>query len=248
MKLVLLSLLAALPLAAADDMEQILLPIEPSVVMCAHNSRFETRLVVYNENGHAVRPACADDECGEIAPGGREVTPVSSVPAPSFLFLPKSEVEKLRMALVVESIERDHPDDRSFAELPIVNVKDFRDTTLSFVGARLEPGFRQALRLYALDGTRQSEVLVVAYDLATNVPLYWHIHTLTPLSGETNDSGQSLRPAFNMECDLSRELPQMLDGRNVRVEIEPLTEGMKFWAFMSITNNKTQQFHTITPR
>ena len=49
MKLVLLSLLAALPLAAADDMEQILLPIEPSVVMCAHNSRFETRLVVYNE-------------------------------------------------------------------------------------------------------------------------------------------------------------------------------------------------------
>ena len=36
--------------------------------------------------------------------------------------------------------------------------------------------------------------------------------------------------------------------RNVRVEIEPLTEGTKFWAFMSITNNKTQQFHTITPR
>ena len=30
--------------------------------------------------------------------------------------------------------------------------------------------------------------------------------------------------------------------------VEPLSEGLKFWAFVSVTNNKTQHFYTIVPR
>lgn len=250
MKLVptLLLCAASLPLAA-QDMEQILLPVQPSFIMCGRNARFDTRLVLYNQNQQAVRPACGDDLCGAIAPGGHEITGATTgASLPTFLYLPKSEADHLRMSLVVESSDNAHPEDRAFEELPIVRASEFRDKTMSIVGVRMEPGFRQALRIYSLDGTSYSAVNVRAFDFATDALIYEEVHWLAPISDERTANGDALRPSFNMECDLSAELPELLDGRNVRIELEPLTEGLKFWAFVSITNNKTQHFYTITPR
>ena len=167
---------------------------------------------------------------------------------PTFLYLPKEEAEQLRMSLVTQSHMWNRPDDPGFTELPIVRASEFRDKTIDIIGVRMEPGFRQSLRLYALDGTAYSAVDVRVYDLATNERVYQEVHWLMPLTDQRTPDGRALAPAFNMECDLSKELPDLLDGRNVRLEVEPLTEGMKVWAFMSITNNKTQHFSTIVPR
>ncbi len=242
-----LLLMVALPVAA-QEMEQILLPVSPSVVMCAWNSRYETRLIVYNQNESAVRPLCADDGCGTIpAAAGREITGgVQALPLPSFLFLPKGDADKLRMSLLVESGDRDYPENHSFAELPIVRASEFRDTKITFVGVRLDPGFRQTVRIFGLDGTQFGQVAVRVYDLATDKLLYDEPMLLAPLSGEQNESGQALRPSFSMECDLSGAIP--LTGGQVRIELEPLTEGLKFWAFVSVTSNKTQHFYTVVPR
>jgi hypothetical protein len=251
MRITLALLLCALALPVmAQEVEAVLLPIEPSVVMCAYNSRFETRLVVYNQNGHSVRAACAGDVCGSFGvEEGREIAGVQkAVPLPTFLYLPKNDVDRMRMSLVVEASDRDHLDDRSYTELPIARASDFSDKTISIVGVRMDPGFRQTLRIFGLDGNTFGEVMVRAYDLKTGWMLYEEPHWLWPLSDEQTASGQALRPSFTMECDLSAELPEYLDGRNVRVELEPMTEGLKFWAFVSITNNKTQGFYTITPR
>lgn len=251
MRVVLASLLCAcaLPLFA-EDVEAVLLPIEPSVVMCAYNSRFATRLVMYNQNERAVQPACAGDVCGSLnVSEGREIAgEQKQTPLPTFLYLPKSEVDHLRMSLVVEASDRDKMDERAFAEIPIARESDFRNAKLNIVGVRMDPGFRQTLRIFGLDGNNYGVVMVSAYDLATDELLYWEPHILWPLSDERTASGQALRPSFTMECDLSREIPQYLDGRNVRVELTPMTEGLRFWAFVSITNNKTQQFYTVTPR
>src|SRR4051812_44133829 len=75
MRIALASLLCALALPiVAQEMEQVLLPVAPSVVMCAYNSRYETRLVVYNQNARKVKTDCAGDGCGEIGPtAGREL-------------------------------------------------------------------------------------------------------------------------------------------------------------------------------
>lgn len=242
-----LLLIVALPVAA-QEMEQLLLPVSPSVVMCDKNSRYETRLITYNQSDRAVRPRCADDSCGVIPPAeGREIAGAAqAVPLPSFLFLPKDQADKLRMSLVAESGDRDHPEDRSFSELPIVRASEFRDTKVTFVGVRLDEGFRQTVRIFGLDGTRYDQVAVRVYDLATEKLLYDEPMLLFPLTDEQNASGQALRPSFSMECDLSSELPPT--GGHVRIEIEPLTEGLKFWAFVSVTNNKTQHFYTVVPR
>jgi len=70
------SLLCALALPMfAQEMEQVLLPVAPSLVMCAYNSRYDTHLVVYNQNARKVKTDCAGDGCGEVgATAGREIT------------------------------------------------------------------------------------------------------------------------------------------------------------------------------
>jgi hypothetical protein len=249
MRIALASLLCAFALPIfAQEMEQVLLTVAPSLVMCAYNSRYDTHLVVYNQNARKVMAACAGDGCGEIGPtAGREITGnASSVPLPTFLYMPKADADGVRMSLIVESGDRDNQEDRSFAELPIVRASDFVDKKLTFVGVRMDPGFRQTLRIFGLDGTTFGKVQVRAYDLATEELVYDEPMWLWPLSDERNDQGQALRPSFNMECDLSGDIPA--NGHQVRLEIEPLTEGLKFWAFVSVTNNRTQHFYTIVPR
>ena len=237
----------ALPIFA-QEMEQILSPVAPSVVMCAYNSRYETHLVTYNQNARKVKTVCASDGCGEIGPAaGREIAGnASSVPLPTFLYMPKADANGLRMSLIVESGDRDNQEDRSFAELPIVHASDFVDKKMSFVGVRMDPGFRQTVRIFGLDGTTYGEVQVRVYDLATEELVYDEEMWLWPLSDERNEQGLALRPSFSMECDLSSDIPAT--GRHVRIEIEPLSEGLKFWAFVSVTNNRTQHFYTIVPR
>lgn len=243
----LLTCALALPLCA-DEVEQLLLPVAPSVVMCARNSRYETRLVAYNQNERAVQPRCADDGCGAIPPrAGREIHGgPNAAPIPSFLYLPKSEADHLRLSLVVESGERDHPENNSFAELPVVRASEFREGIVNVVGVRLDAGYRQTVRIYGLDGSQYGEVMLRVYDLDTGDFLAQWMYHLWPLSDERNADGLALRPSFGMECDMSSVIPS--NGQNVRVELEPLTPGLKFWAFVSVTNNVTQHFYTITPR
>ena len=35
---------------------------------------------------------------------------------------------------------------------------------------------------------------------------------------------------------------------SLRIDVEPVTTGMRLWAFVSITNNTTQEFTTVTPQ
>jgi hypothetical protein len=49
-----------------------------------------------------------------------------------------------------------------------------------------------------------------------------------------------------MECDMSHHLH--VRNEKVRIELEPLTEGLEYWALISVTNNKTQHFYTVLGR
>jgi hypothetical protein len=250
MRIIVASLVCALALPlAAQETEQLLLPVEPSVMFCSHNARYDTRLVVYNQNAGPVKMLCADDECGAVgSAAGKEIDGTEeSYAAPTFLYLPKSQAEGLRMSLVVESSVRGQEANHSFAELPIARASDFREGKMSIVGVRMDPGFRQTLRIFGLDGG-YSSVMVRAYDLMTDQLLYEEPHLLYQQSYERTASGMPLRPSLSIECDLSAELPALLNGQYVRIELESLTPGLKFWSFVTFTNNITQHFYTITPR
>src|SRR5258708_12360732 len=105
MRIALAALLCALALPIfAQEMEQILLPVAPSLVMCAYNSRYETHLVAYNQNARKVTTVCASDGCGEIGPtAGRAIAGnPSSAPLPTFLSIPKPHPTRLRTPLILQ--------------------------------------------------------------------------------------------------------------------------------------------------
>ena len=245
--LALLVLSSALPLAAADY-EQLLLPIAPSVVHCAHDSRFETRLLAFNTNEHGRTSVCTDRECGELAPmGAKEFLgdDAGGTPLPAYIYLPKNAADDLELSIVVESSHIDRIEERSFTELPVIRTSEFRSGKMQFIGVRMDPEFRQSIRMYGLDGSSFAVVMMRVYSLESGELLHECEHLLMPI-GETDAQGLHTRPSFSMECDMSEHVAA--NGQKVRIELEPVTEGLKYWALISVTNNRTQGFYTVLPR
>ncbi|HKO54897.1 MAG TPA: hypothetical protein VJ276_03400 [Thermoanaerobaculia bacterium] len=237
----------AFPLLAADY-EQFMLPVAPSVTMCAFNSRYEARLLVFNDQNRAIQSFCADGDCGALAAkSGVQMTgpDAGPTPRPRFLYVPKEDAAHLRMSLLVESMDLDKPEERSYAELPVIRASDFRhDKVQLFV--RVDPGFRQGLRIYSLDGHQATRVIMRVFTLESNELMREETYWVWPEGAWENEAGLQAGPAFSMECDLS--VYPWLVGRQVRVELEPVEPETKIWGFISVTNNKTQHFYVVTPR
>lgn len=243
-----LVLLATLSLAA-DDFEKVLLTVAPGVVHCGYDSRYDTRLVVFNGRDRAVDRICSDASCrgleastGAVIAGGETM-----VPLPSFIYVRKEDASSLSMSLLVESSDRNHPEARSFNELPVVREREFTAGKIQIAGVRMDDGFRKTLRIYGLDGHTATAVRVRVYSLTASKLLFEQNYALMPAGPMFNSAGQQAAPAFNMECDLSNYWLQS-DGTPVRVEVEPLFPGTKIWAFVSITNNTTQHFYNVLPQ
>ena len=243
-----LVIVAALPLLAAD-VEQFLLPVSPSVVHCGYESRYETRLMAFNQSDEVQDVLCADEGCAEVKPLATiEMTGgyAGGTPLPAYLYLTKESAERLRMSLVVESSERSRLDERSYTELPIVSSRDFTKKKMQFVGVRVDEGFRQTVRMYGLDGQTHGQVMMRVYPMDSSELLHSCVHDIWPITEERTAAGNDLRPAFGMECDMSEHIE--VRNQKVRIELEPITEGLEYWAFISITNNKTQHFYTVLGR
>lgn len=248
---VLLALAFAAVTVAADEYEQLMLPVAPSVVHCALESRYETRLLAYNDDERAAGRLCPDGRCRELRPQtGAEFTGdyAGGVPLPMYVYVPKAIAQKMRMSLVVESSERSRPEERSYTELPIVRTSDFREGKIQLIGVRMDPDFRQTVRTFGLDGRASGDIMMRVYDLDSGELLHSCLHYVGPLTQEPEltAEGRQLRPAFGMECNMSDHLHA--HGERVRIELEPLTPGLKYWAFVSVTNNKTQHFYTVLPQ
>jgi len=56
------------------------------------------------------------------------------------------------------------------------------------------------------------------------------------------------RPGYIEIGGITDNLPELPNVRELRLEIEPLTAGLRYWAFVSTTNNATQQVTLITPQ
>lgn len=235
--------------ATAQEYEQVLLPVAPSLVYCAMESRYETRLIAFNDHAVAASRFCADDRCHELAPkSGSEITndAAGNAPLPVWLYLPKETANSMRLSLTVEASSKEHPEDRGFTELPVVRASEFTEGKLQIVGLRMDPGFRQTVRMFGLDGAMSGYVMMRAYKLSSNELLFEWPFYVGPISDEHTADGKLLRPAFGMECDISAYLHSY--GQKIRIDLESMTRGLKYWAFLSVTNSKTQHFYTVLPR
>lgn len=166
-------------------------------------------------------------------------------PAGRLIWIPRTQTNALHFSLRVRDLSRES--DGLGTEIQVVREDDLRDV-IHIVNVPIGPGFRHNLRIYDLGFGNARQVTVFAY--ATDDTLLF-VRSLTLDSPEEGCLGGPLGcvpnvPRFAALTDFSSLVPASRD--RIRLEIQPSAFGMQLWAFVSVTNNATQQITTITPQ
>jgi hypothetical protein len=228
---------------ATTSFDPILFPIFTPPVHGAYGSEFHTSGKFWNEDITNVLSLYGiDSSCYlfspvidphtpyTLAPNGPElgILPGCSTSVGRIFWVPKG-TDTLAANLRVTDVTRQATSHG--VEIPVVHRDDFRQR-VSLLDVPIDVRFRNTLRVYSLV---RSVTLV-------NVFIGNAYYQLTLQPGEN-----VFEPAYGAitEFPLPHELPQ--GQSTVRVVVDSRTEGTPLWAFVTVTNNETQQITTITP-
>jgi hypothetical protein len=162
-------------------------------------------------------------------------------------------------------VQRDHADALVYAnrlpdvDLPVVRERDLRTSTLSLSDVPLDPRFRLLLRVYDPFQTPNAQVRVRFWSIwqATNTGVSAFTSQPPQLLGERMltlkvrpQAGDetSVEPGYaqlSFDRGMLSSVPASSNGA-IAVDVEPLTAGLRFWAFITVTDNATQHVMTIT--
>ncbi len=142
-------------------------------------------------------------------------------------------------------------------EIPAVAEPEAFTSMLSLVSIPIGDRFRSRLRIYDFDPSFTASRSVGYKVYAMREGLQYPFAPVDPApadqllaSGELTFAvarlGYPGRPGF-AQVDLD-QIPQVAGQSRIRVELSPLTTGLRYWAFVSVTNNETQHITTVTPR
>lgn len=235
--------------------DPILFPIFTPPVHGAFGSEFHTRARIWNEalfagNGTSVPLYGVDTFCYLIdpppdphvpfylQPSGLEhqMLPDCSTTTGRVFWVPKG-MDTLAANLRVTDVTRQATSHG--VEIPVVHRDDFREQRISLLGVPIDARFRNTLRIYSL---ARGEVMV-------NVQAGNELHQLFLQQGEN-----VFEPAYAQFSDfpLPSELPRGESTIRVTVDVPRgpggvTIPGTPIWAFITVTNNDTQEITTITP-
>lgn len=224
---------------APEGYERVVLSLAPSYALCAHFSRYDTRLHVFNDGGaREATPVCFAENCAEVAPHTAATIsgPLTTNPLPVFAYVPREAADSMHLKLMVESTNHGIHD-RAFTEVPVIRERDFR-RRMQLLGVRVDEGFRVTLRIYGLDVPDGALSALRIFDMDTNQLLYEQIYGFQRFPNA---------PSVAMECDIG-VIGWWIAGRNLRLEVESSGDDVPIYAFVSVTDNATQRFTVITPR
>lgn len=197
--------------------------------------------------------------CAPSDPCTRAIRPEQTVqlapeigtrPAGILFYPPRHVAEHLNYSIHIRDVSRAF---QSWGtEIPIVRDEDFRSGTITLLnipgGLPRDPAgprFRQTLRIYDTEGRDGGEVLMKVFILGFGVHQLQQVVTLrTTLRCILPCGPHPEEPAY-AQVDLS-QLPVF--ASNLRIDLVPLSTKLRFWAFVSVTNNETQHVTTITPQ
>ena len=162
----------------------------------------------------------------------------TNVPA-RLLFVPSERAGDILFSLRVRDLTRGMFSGGT--ELPIVRERDFRAKPVELINVPMESNFRATLRIYDVDVHDTAEFRVTMIPFSDGpVPAIVDQRTVRIVRAHFDDS--SFVPGYAQIDDLKPL------GAAVSILIEPLTPGLRFWTFVSVTNNTTQEITTILPQ
>jgi hypothetical protein len=139
-------------------------------------------------------------------------------------------------------------------EIPVVREREFRTDEIVLQDLPLDNNYRLALRVYNPDQMDRSNVRMQVLQTNSNGVLGERTIELTYPIVTIQPDPYPNRPAFafvDLDPILRAIIPAGEFGttyRNVTLKLTPITEEMRIWGFVSITNNDTQLITTVTPQ
>jgi hypothetical protein len=200
---------------------------------------------------------CAFPPCGttaRLSPGvtfrPRVITRPDQLQG-TFVLVASGQADRLAFGLRFRDLSRQSQ--TWGTEIPVARERDFRAEKLSMVDIPITSGFRQVLRLYDLvDNGHPRFARIRAYrirpehDLPT-APADEAVGESIAQFQVVSPGSPSAYPGYFAVFDLSSIA--LLEGvERLRLEIVPVTEGMRIWGFVTVVNNVTQYATVITPQ
>lgn len=162
------------------------------------------------------------------------------------LFVSRDGAANVSTSLRLWDLSREVSD--AGTEIPVVPESELLTSTAQLMSVPLSGRFRLTIRVYDVANSESRfRVRVFAQRQGTSesLPITEFVLTAT-----TADHGPfRVQPAYAQHTGLERilELPNVFPPQ-VRIEVEPLTRGSLFWAFVAATNNDTQRVTLVTPQ
>jgi hypothetical protein len=147
-------------------------------------------------------------------------------------FVPTQNADDLASNLRVTDVSR--LTDNHGVQIPVVRLRDFTSGSIKLLGVPVEARYRNTLRIYGLPGGSQS-VNVTVFGTTTTMQLRPGSSIYEPSYAEYTNLPTSLT------------LPQHIDTMTVTIAQPAGSTPTAIWAFVSVTNNESQQITLVTP-
>lgn len=221
----------------------------------SYGSRWETRTWLFNGALQLVTiapPAYCIIEC----PGVALISPQRTLPtffaakytgdSPAVLFHVDSRfADDVSFNSRVRDVSRS---DSAGTEVPVIREDRLFTRPIELLNVPLAPHFRVMLRAYALPEAIAPAVAVRYFDQNTDQLLFSEVVPLTTYPHVNGIPGVvSFTPSIATRGGIETE-PGLAGETALRIEVEPASSDLRFWAFISVTNNETQQVTLVTPR
>ena len=219
----------------------------------AFGSSWTTDLWVHNQNPYRVTQFngpfivifCIVAPCLQPIEANRtlklEYASSSPFPHGRIMYVPRQAGAGLQFGLRVHDLTRQA--DSHGVEIPVVRERDLRGESFSLLDIPGDPQYRSRLRVYSLEApTGAVTVRLITMAKSPNVEVAQSMLFIdAPAAGDV--------PAYG-EIDLDPIIRGAAQPGPYRVQIDPpfLTPSPSYWAFVSITNNQTQNVTIVTPQ
>lgn len=253
-----------LPSSAPPDpaaFERVLLPVF-FFGAGAHGSEWTTAALAFNDGpasielanpvfeGNPMCPAvCGCSARKDVRP--RETSAVCQGFASTtglLIYPPRNGADFLRYLLRIRDVSREA--DSAGTDVPVVRESDLRPGRVVLLDVPGDSRFRTALRVYDVMARDGVEVRMQIYRAGSpGGALVDRVVTLSqPIRTLVYDPFPAF-PAYAYVSDPVLEVPVMSPrAESFRIELTALPPLERFWAFVSITNNDTQQVTLVTPQ
>ena len=252
-----LTFFAAAAVAQPQEFSPFLLPLAPtSMQPGSHGSMWRVDFAVANESGTSLNlltDASPPLQCGPIATCAFQVPPgatyagvslaVANPVVPALLYSVRREVSPLAMSLRVTST----PEGEEETRIPVVAEDELLTDPTSLVDVRMtSPRRRTLLRLYDVDPSPGSALRVRAYSFSG---LLLADHVVPLLVPQQPSGGPAVFPGYAaVVLDASFfSVAQLNPDLPLRVRIDPMVPGQRYWAMVSMTSNSTNHVTLVVP-